>query len=82
LAFWFLNYNSSLQRYEDIVNNCKLNNKYFNSANAEGWTIAHERALTQGQVVFAAKYDRIAKRMWFLIHTPCDVRYHRPGIFG
>lgn len=89
ICFWFLNYNSSLGRYDDQITNCRLGNRAITSQNAKGWVIAeHTRHAASARTRHpedhraVLTYHRIHKSLDRIVRTPCPDRYHRPGPFG
>jgi hypothetical protein len=88
-GFWFLNWNGSLQRYNDQIANCQLSRDFVTSQNAEGWVIAeHARHAASMRFHFPADhiavldYHRIHRNLDHFLSLPCDKRYHRPGLIG
>lgn len=88
-AFWFLNFNSSLGRYNDLIHNCRLGRDLVTTQNRDGWVIAeHARHATSMRTHTpedhraVLKYHFIHRKLDSYLAKPCTQRYHRPGVFG
>lgn len=87
--FLFLNWNSEISRYNDLIRNCEFQKANSASPNRAGWAAARDARYstyqrTSQQTDFDAylKYQAIVAKLDTVIERPCSDRYQKPGVFG
>jgi hypothetical protein len=86
---WFVNYNFALKRWDDQIDGCNYSKHFRDLPNAAGWRTAaiarrasYKKTGDKFDLRAARGYDHIVASLNKVIATPCDKRFHRPGVFG
>lgn len=93
-ALWFLNYNSALQRYDDLIAACNFTKQQV-YAPVTGWADADLQYLSEVLVASSVKQDvktaadvkidrlhATIQSLRFVVAKPCEDRFQAPGVFG
>lgn len=93
-AFWFLNYNASLQRYQDLIDSCNYTKENVYTpvrkafeADVNYLTRVLEAASVKQDVKTAAdekkaSINNATDSLQSVVDKPCEERFDAPGLFG